>query len=70
MRCNPGEDATNGFFVACFVRKGEGEESRKRSGDSQDAVSNPRPKKKKKKSKGKDVSGMANEVRAETEQVL
>jgi putative methyltransferase len=21
VRCSPGEDATNGFFVACFVRK-------------------------------------------------
>jgi len=22
LRCSPGEDATNGFFVACFIRVG------------------------------------------------
>lgn len=25
IRCSPGEDATNGFFVSCFVRQSRGE---------------------------------------------
>lgn len=25
VRCSPGEDATNGFFVSCFVRQSRGE---------------------------------------------
>ena len=24
VRCSPGEDATNGFFVSCFVRQSQG----------------------------------------------
>jgi len=24
IRCSPGEDATNGFFVSCFVRQSQG----------------------------------------------
>lgn len=25
VRCSPGEDATNGFFVSCIVRQSQGE---------------------------------------------
>jgi hypothetical protein len=25
VRCTPGEDATNGFFVSCFMRQPQGE---------------------------------------------
>lgn len=25
VRCSPGEDAMNGFFVSCFVRQSQGE---------------------------------------------
>ena len=28
VRCSPGEDATNGFFVSCFVRQSRGELTR------------------------------------------
>ena len=28
VRCSPGEDATNGFFVSCFVRQSQGESTR------------------------------------------
>jgi len=28
VRCSPGEDATNGFFVSCFVRQSQGELTR------------------------------------------
>ncbi|KAJ4480079.1 S-adenosyl-L-methionine-dependent methyltransferase [Lentinula aciculospora] len=56
VRCLPGEDATNGFFVSCFVRKTSEQEhsayqDRKRKIDKSDEVVEiiERPKKKKKK---------------------
>jgi putative methyltransferase len=64
IRCSPGEDKTNGFFVSCFVAglSKDGDDanrSKKRKGvKSADAQteSNPPPKKRKKKGK----SGEAN----------
>ncbi|KAI8985130.1 williams-Beuren syndrome critical region protein 20 copy A [Pilobolus umbonatus] len=48
VRTVPSEDLTNGFFVACFIRKGDNDESSnnaiKRSGDD---MKNIKPKKKK-----------------------
>ncbi|KAK7044180.1 hypothetical protein VNI00_007900 [Paramarasmius palmivorus] len=56
VRCMPGEDATNGFFVSCFIRdEGEAKElrNRKREHESEDTVDQlagaPRKKKRKKK---------------------
>ncbi|KAJ7056603.1 S-adenosyl-L-methionine-dependent methyltransferase [Mycena amicta] len=45
IRCSPGEDATNGFFVSCFVR---GSRKRKAEGEEQEET---RPRKKKKRKK-------------------
>ncbi|KAJ7650677.1 S-adenosyl-L-methionine-dependent methyltransferase [Roridomyces roridus] len=45
IRCSPGEDATNGFFVSCFVRR----PSNKRKGEEDEGEGAARPKKKKKK---------------------
>lgn len=50
IRCSPGEDATNGFFVSCFVKRSH-PVSRKRkeiTGDCMEADT-PKPRKKKKK---------------------
>ncbi|KAJ7106472.1 S-adenosyl-L-methionine-dependent methyltransferase [Mycena crocata] len=60
IRCSPGEDATNGFFVSCFVRgsttstkrKVEALEDEGSQGDV-DAAEPPKRKKKKKKNKQK-----------------
>jgi len=51
IRCLPGEDATNGFFVSCFVRD-SGLVMRKRkemAWDGSVEVDSPKPRKKKKK---------------------
>lgn len=59
VRCSPGEDATNGFFVSCFVRGAQSTPSNKRKADGEegeegsDATEKPRRKKKKKKNKQK-----------------
>ncbi|KAG0746174.1 hypothetical protein G6F62_005583 [Rhizopus arrhizus] len=53
VRTIPAEDLTNGFFVSCFVRKGQ-DDNVKRPIDKVDAVSETNsPKKKKKNSKKK-----------------
>jgi len=44
VRCIPGEDATNGFFVSCFIRKSK---DRKRKTQSESIDRNRRKKKKK-----------------------
>jgi putative methyltransferase len=51
IRCLPGEDSTNGFFVSCFVRD-SGPVTRKRKEMALDGsveVGSPKPRKKKKK---------------------
>jgi putative methyltransferase len=59
IRCLPGEDATNGFFVSCFVRD-LGPVTRKRkemAGNDIVEADSPklRHKKKKKRAKVKDI---------------
>ncbi|KAJ7116379.1 S-adenosyl-L-methionine-dependent methyltransferase [Mycena epipterygia] len=54
IRCSPGEDATNGFFVSCFVRSGTASNKRKADMDDEegtavDAEVTQMPKRKKKK---------------------
>ncbi|KAF7375170.1 25S rRNA (Cytosine-C(5))-methyltransferase rcm1 [Mycena sanguinolenta] len=54
IRCSPGEDATNGFFVSCFVRKEGTSSTNKRKaetedGDEEKSVDITAPKRKKKK---------------------
>ncbi|KAF8072034.1 S-adenosyl-L-methionine-dependent methyltransferase [Lyophyllum atratum] len=54
VRCSPGDDATNGFFVSCFVRNGQPNDKRKVDAiDSHDheAEAELMPKKNKKKRK-------------------
>ncbi|KAJ7220068.1 S-adenosyl-L-methionine-dependent methyltransferase [Mycena pura] len=65
IRCSPGEDATNGFFVSCFVRcADQASTSNKRKAvekDEEATVEEGQPKKKKKKknkSKHKKVSAV------------
>ncbi|KAI0635749.1 S-adenosyl-L-methionine-dependent methyltransferase [Trametes polyzona] len=61
VRCSPGEDATNGFFVSLFVRRseedvagGSGEtKKRKAAEDSEDGRRQPAAKRKRKKKKAK-----------------
>ncbi|EIN03703.1 S-adenosyl-L-methionine-dependent methyltransferase [Punctularia strigosozonata HHB-11173 SS5] len=49
IRCSPGEDATNGFFVSCFVKETKSS-GKKRSAESlENEPSDSKPKKKKKK---------------------
>ncbi|KAJ7746636.1 S-adenosyl-L-methionine-dependent methyltransferase [Mycena metata] len=59
IRCSPGEDATNGFFVSCFVRQ-EVEVSlpnkRKADAEEEDASGVAMPKRKKKKKKKNNIS--------------
>ncbi|KAJ6570193.1 S-adenosyl-L-methionine-dependent methyltransferase [Mycena vulgaris] len=65
IRCSPGEDATNGFFVSCFVRQvAQTPVANKRKAEAQDeevesqegaGVAEPPKRKKKKKSKHKSV---------------
>ncbi|KAJ3567885.1 hypothetical protein NP233_g6070 [Leucocoprinus birnbaumii] len=38
VRCLPGEDATNGFFVSCFVRKSPGRKRNAQSDDIEDGL--------------------------------
>ncbi|KAJ6577367.1 S-adenosyl-L-methionine-dependent methyltransferase [Mycena capillaripes] len=63
IRCSPGEDATNGFFVSCFVRKEPAAPSNKRkveAGDQEEDGEGPvdvtLPKRKKKKKKRKSTA--------------
>ncbi|KAI0749481.1 S-adenosyl-L-methionine-dependent methyltransferase [Daedaleopsis nitida] len=54
VRCSPGEDATNGFFVSLFLRDSGEEESeiigkKRKAGEDQDQASEPTKKRKKKK---------------------
>lgn len=55
VRCSPGEDATNGFFVSCFVRQQDNSKKRKGSpsqlGEDQNIMASRRKKKKKKAGK-------------------
>ncbi|KAF8207171.1 S-adenosyl-L-methionine-dependent methyltransferase [Mycena galopus ATCC 62051] len=56
IRCSPGEDATNGFFVSCFVRKEALSNKRKAEVEAEDDgmsgdVTVPKRKKKKKNKK-------------------
>ncbi|ESK92331.1 nucleus protein [Moniliophthora roreri MCA 2997] len=60
VRCMPGEDATNGFFVSCFVRQvvaKSDDGNRKRKADSKDSddMAVKAPQKKRKKKKGSKV---------------
>ncbi|KAJ7678521.1 S-adenosyl-L-methionine-dependent methyltransferase [Mycena rosella] len=69
IRCSPGEDATNGFFVSCFMRcTAEAKVPNKRKAEAQDEeeevqegaeVAGPPKRKKKKKSKSKQKSVVA-----------
>lgn len=62
IRCSPGEDATNGFFVSCFIRQVE---SKKRKlGDVMSAVQEEEekvPSKKKRKKTKKKTKSKASE---------
>ncbi|EJU04571.1 S-adenosyl-L-methionine-dependent methyltransferase [Dacryopinax primogenitus] len=55
IRCTPGEDRTNGFFVACFVKataleqKQVGKRARDEDETPEEGVTSARPRKKKKK---------------------
>jgi len=50
IRCLPGEDATNGFFVSCFVKHPGGvTRKRKDISNTEASVSGSRPRKKKKR---------------------
>ncbi|KAJ7242784.1 S-adenosyl-L-methionine-dependent methyltransferase [Mycena haematopus] len=56
IRCSPGEDATNGFFVSCFVRKEATPSTNKRKAETEDEdegrnIDITVPKRKKKKNK-------------------
>ena len=63
MRCSPGEDATNGFFVSLFVRDTEQqrdvpEVARKRkTTEDEDCTSQLPAKRKKKKKKNRAADG-------------
>ncbi|KAL0067862.1 hypothetical protein AAF712_005030 [Marasmius tenuissimus] len=70
VRCMPGDDKTNGFFVSCFIRDSEKrlDDTRKRKHDDEfepedgkfpDGV---RKKKRKKKKKSSQVSGAGSEL--------
>jgi len=54
VRCAPGEDGTNGFFVSCFIREHDSalppECSKKRKPDTEEAALEKRKKKRKKRS--------------------
>ncbi|KAL1748928.1 S-adenosyl-L-methionine-dependent methyltransferase [Schizophyllum fasciatum] len=61
IRCLPGEDATNGFFVSCFVRAADESLSKKRKANDAEepqegagTVTTAKPRKKKKKKAKKD----------------
>ena len=66
VRCSPGEDGTNGFFVSLFVRRGSvhdersgmsiDSKKRKTMGDEGDKLPATKRKRKKKKSKSTVVS--------------
>lgn len=51
IRCLPGEDATNGFFVSCFVKRSQPMSKKRKEipRDNCTEVDNPKPRKKKKK---------------------
>ncbi|KAJ7593543.1 S-adenosyl-L-methionine-dependent methyltransferase [Mycena floridula] len=49
VRCLPGEDATNGFFVSCFLRLPDMVHSKKRKSSQEAATGGPKKKKRKKK---------------------
>lgn len=49
VRCLPGDDATNGFFVSCFVKATETSALKRKA--TAEGVSTPKRKKRKKKSK-------------------
>jgi putative methyltransferase len=56
VRCSPGEDGTNGFFVSCFIREHHSElpqtESfKKRKAEPEEVAPGKRKKKRKKKVK-------------------
>ena len=62
VRCVPGDDHTNGFFVSCFIRKGSQESanghkvdalSRKRSADGPATIEGSEGKRLRKRKKGK-----------------
>jgi putative methyltransferase len=54
VRCAPGEDGTNGFFVSCFIREQDSapppECSKKRKPETEEAALEKRKKKRKKRS--------------------
>lgn len=51
VRCSPDHDATNGFFVSCFVRNNNASKKRKDIEEERPDGSGSKRKKKKKKSK-------------------
>jgi len=51
LRCSPDHDATNGFFVSCFVRNNNASKKRKDIEEERPDGSGSKRKKKKKKSK-------------------
>ncbi|KAI0312107.1 S-adenosyl-L-methionine-dependent methyltransferase [Amylostereum chailletii] len=60
VRCSPGEDATNGFFVSCFVRRMPTSVGTKRKDRSETTDDDPAPKTNKRKKKKK-KSAMSKE---------
>jgi len=59
IRCSPGEDATNGFFVSCFVRKSDSTSSKRKADEMSQAendMASVSKKTKKKKKKRKTVT--------------
>ncbi|KAI0032532.1 S-adenosyl-L-methionine-dependent methyltransferase [Vararia minispora EC-137] len=58
VRCSPGEDATNGFFVSCFVRH----EARKRKAEIEEDCNLNLPQKKKPRKKKKNGGGSRSSI--------
>jgi putative methyltransferase len=56
VRCSPGEDGTNGFFVSCFIREHNSvlpqtEPLKKRKAETEEVTIQKRKRKRKKKDK-------------------
>ncbi|TFK40253.1 S-adenosyl-L-methionine-dependent methyltransferase [Crucibulum laeve] len=57
VRCSPGEDATNGFFVSCFVRCATASGAKRKAVDSDGETERAKPSRKKRKKKAKAAAG-------------
>jgi len=49
IRCLPGEDATNGFFVSCFTRGNQTNSTKRKMGSKDTEAPTQKPRKKKRK---------------------